>query len=98
MTNDVFVSAGVIGASGDISFLTRLPSAHLLQRDGDQRGKQMTERRMGAFVSVHRIGDTDVHIREEYGLGGRHRFYVMTGSERARDSADFIAFDGLAFE
>ncbi|MCF1491797.1 hypothetical protein GOZ83_13660 [Agrobacterium vitis] len=98
MNKEILVSAGVIGASGDISFLTRLPSAHVLQRDGDQRGKQMTERRMGAFVSVHRIGDTDVHVREEYGLGGRHRFYVMTGSERVRGSANFIAFDGLAFE
>lgn len=94
---EVFVSSGVIGASGDISFLQRLPSVHALQRHGDRRGQQMTERRMGAFVSEHRIGGTEIHVREEYGLGNRRRFYVMTAAERVRDTADFIEFDGLNF-
>lgn len=97
MSKDVFVSAGVIGASGDIRFLTRLPGAHALQRDGDRGGKEMRERRRGAFVSEHRIGGAEIHVREEYGLGERHFFYVMTASERVRDTADFMEFDGLNF-
>lgn len=39
----------------------------------------------------------EIHVREEYGLGGRHRFYVMTASERLSDTADFIDLDGLNF-
>lgn len=97
MNKEIFVSAGVIGASGDLSFLSRLPDAHALQRDGDRRGKEMKERRRGAFVSEHRIGEAQLHVREEYGLGNRHRFYVMTASERVRDAADFIEFGGLNF-
>lgn len=98
MDKDILVSAGVVGAADDISFLRHLPTAHAQQRDSDHRGKQMTETRMGAFVSQHRIGHTEIHVREEYGLGGRHRFYVMTAPERVRDMADFFAFSGLAFE
>lgn len=97
MTTEVLVSAGSIGASDDISFLRRLPQAHALQRDGDPRGKRMAERRMGAFVSEHRVGGIEIHVREEYGLGGHHRFYVMTASERVRDTADFMDFGGLNF-
>ena len=97
MTTEVLVSAGSIGASDDISFLRRLPEAHALQRDGDLRGKRMAERRMGAFVSEHRIGGIEIHVREEFGLGGCHRFYVMTASERVRDTADFMDFGGLNF-
>lgn len=97
MHKETLVSAGVIGASGDISFLKRLPALHALQRDGDRRGKEMNERRRGAFVSEHRIGGAEIHVREEYGLGGRHRFYVMTASERLSHTADFIDLDGLNF-
>lgn len=57
----------------------------------------MTDRRMGAFISEHKIGDTEIHVREAYGLGDRHRIYVMTGSERVRDTADFTKFARLAF-
>lgn len=97
MTSEVFVSAGVIGASDDIGFLERLPSAHAQQRDSDRRGRQMTDRRMGAFVSEHKIGNAEIHVREEYGLGDCHRIYVMTGPERVRDTADLTEFAGLAF-
>lgn len=97
MNTEVLVSTGSIGASNDIGFLRRLPQAHALQRDGDPRGRRMAEQQMGAFVSEHNIGGTEIHVREEYGLGGRHRIYVMTASERVRDQAEFMDFDGLKF-
>lgn len=97
MITEVFVSAGVIGASDDMRFLVHLPDAHALQRDGDRRGSHMRERRVGAFVSEHKAGEADIHVREEYALGGLRRFYVMTGSERVRDTADFFEFASLNF-
>ena len=98
MITEIFVSAGVIGASDDMRFLAQLPGAHALQRNGDRRGSHMPERQVGAFVSEHKIGETDIHVREEYTLGGFHRFYVMTGSERVRDAADFFEFASLNFK
>lgn len=97
MHREILVSAGVIGALGDISFLKRIPGAHAIQRDSDRRGSEMNERRRGTFVSEHYIGGTEIHVREEYAFGDHRRFYIMTASERVRDTADFLNFDGLNF-
>lgn len=96
MDKETLVSFGVIGASNNLGYLMQLPAAHALQRDGEVRGREMKVRRRGSYVSEHKIGTAEIHVREEYRFGVR-RFYVMTASERVRDVAEFMEFSGLNF-
>jgi hypothetical protein len=94
----VSVSIGVLGSFDTLDFLQQLPALHAIQRDSDRRGVAMRERKLGAFVSEHRFGSVEIHVREEFTYGVLHRFYVMTGRERRSDIAEFLVFAGTGFD
>jgi hypothetical protein len=97
MKEQVLVSAGVLGSRDDLNFLMGLATAHSFQRASDPRGARMLQRRSGAFISEHRIGAQEIHVREEYLFGMIHRYFVMTLQERIGDTGEFLEFERLGF-